>query len=273
MNTSFCLPTLALAVALSAPLPVGAQSVRPSDVVEGQFRSGWRAPDGTQIAGFQLNLAQDWMTYWRHPGESGIAPQIDWSGSQNLADLRVHWPEPRLYLKAGFNSIGYKNEVVFPVALTPLDPAKPITLRATLSIGVCADICIPVDLRFDTVIEGDGRLDRKIDAAMLSAPSTARQKGLRDITCALHPRDKGAVFQVDMTLPRTGQREFALVEIAGTNVPSRSMPTTRAQGILTGQTYFRAKDGRLPAIDRSGVQVTVVSENGATQHRGCTVVR
>ncbi|MFN4056665.1 MAG: protein-disulfide reductase DsbD domain-containing protein [Roseinatronobacter sp.] len=260
--------TRLLALALCLAQPLVAQSIRPSDIVDVQFRHGWRMDGGAQIAGFHLRLADGWMTYWRHPGESGIAPQVEWSDSDNLADLRVHWPEPKLYIKAGYNSIGYKSQVVFPIELTPRDPAQPVRLRATLSIGVCADICIPVDLHFDQVIEGAGRPDRAISAALDSRPRPAR---LRDVACDLHPHKKGAMFQVAATLPMMGAREFLLVELPGT--PAQPVPSARAQDQLTGQVFLRARDGRVPAIDRSNVLVTVVSENGAVQHRGCSVRR
>ncbi len=255
---------LALAACLAQPL--AAQTLTPSDVVEGQFRTGWQTPTGAQIAGLQLRIAQGWMTYWRHPGESGIAPQVDWAGSDNLADLRIHWPEPKLYLKAGYNSIGYKSEVIFPIELTPQDPARPVHLRATLSIGVCADICIPVDLHFDQVIGGPGERDRAIAAALDSRP---RPAGLRDVSCALHPHDRGAMLQVVATLPVTGAREFLLVELPGT--PAQPVASLREGERLTGQAFLRARQGRVPAIDRSSVLITIVSEDGARQHRGCSV--
>ena len=257
-----------LAFALCLAQPLAAQSIRPSDVVEGQFRQGWRTDAGAQIAGFQLRLTEGWMTYWRHPGESGIAPHVDWAGSDNLANLRIHWPEPKLYIKAGYNSIGYKSDVIFPVELTPVDPALPVHLRATLSIGVCADICIPVDLQFEHVITGAGQRDRAIAAALDSRPGQAK---LNAVACELHPHKKGALFEVAAALPATGAREFLLVELPG--ILAQPVPSARAGDHLTGQVFVRARNGVLPAIDRSRVLVTVVTEHGAVQHQGCSVNR
>jgi DsbC/DsbD-like thiol-disulfide interchange protein len=260
--------TRALAFALCLAQPLDAQTIHPSDVVEGTFRHGWRAESGAQIAGFHLRLTEGWMTYWRHPGESGIAPSVDWSGSGNLANLRVHWPEPKLYIKAGYNSIGYKTEVIFPIELTPLDPSQPVQLRATLSVGVCADICIPVDLYFDQVIGGPGQRDRGIAAALDSRPRSAV---LREVSCDLHPHNKGAMFQAAATLPVMGAREFLLVELPG--IAAQPVPSQRQGERLTGEVFLRARDGRLPAIDRSQVLVTIVSETGAVQHQGCSLGR
>ena len=82
--------------------PATAQVPRPSDIVAAEVLPGWRTEQGTIMAALHLRLARDWITYWRHPGESGIAPRLDLSGSGNLAEARVHWPAPRLFTKAGF---------------------------------------------------------------------------------------------------------------------------------------------------------------------------
>src|SRR5690606_15708570 len=31
------------------------------------------------LAGIEMRLADGWKTYWRRPGDSGIAPRFDWS--------------------------------------------------------------------------------------------------------------------------------------------------------------------------------------------------
>lgn len=266
------LSTLSL-LALLAVAPVAAQGVHPSDVVDADLRPGWQGSGGTQIVAMHLRLARNWITYWRHPGESGIAPNLDWSASGNLANVRIHWPEPRLFMKAGFNSIGYSDEVIVPLELTPVDASKPISLNAMLSIGVCDDICIPVELSFQADLSGAGKRDPRISEVLSAKPRMARQAGLREIACALQPHRKGAMLEVDMTLPTTGQMEFLLIELPGLSSQTSVLPSTRTGGNLTGQAMLRAKDGRVPAVNRSAIAVTVFSENGALKHEGCTVTR
>ena len=74
---------------------------RPSDIVAAEIRPGWRTEQGTIMAALHLRLARDWITYWRHPGESGIAPRLDLSGSGNLAGARLHWPALALVYQGG----------------------------------------------------------------------------------------------------------------------------------------------------------------------------
>src|SRR5690554_5930373 len=43
----------------------------------------------------EVSLSDDWKTYWRSPGEGGIAPHADWSASQNIEQVRWDWPAPQ----------------------------------------------------------------------------------------------------------------------------------------------------------------------------------
>ncbi|MDD7972380.1 protein-disulfide reductase DsbD domain-containing protein [Roseinatronobacter alkalisoli] len=262
---------LALAAALLSPFAVQAQSPAPSDLVQAGIRPGWKTASGTYIAALHLKLSPDWITYWRHPGESGIAPRLDWGASSNLAHVRVHWPEPRLFLKAGFNSIGYAGELVLPVELTPQDAAAPISFDATLSIGVCNDICVPVDLRMQTSLNGGGQHDSVIASALTHRPGTARAAGLRGLTCALDPDSRGLRLSVQMDIPSTGNQEFLLVELPGQGARSHVLPSHREGGTITGQTRLRTKSGQVGAIDRSAIKVSLVSENGTLSHQGCSL--
>src|SRR5436190_11112413 len=49
---------------------------------------------GQLRAGLEIALDSGWHTYWRSPGDSGIAPAIDFSGSRNLGPIDVAFPVP-----------------------------------------------------------------------------------------------------------------------------------------------------------------------------------
>jgi DsbC/DsbD-like thiol-disulfide interchange protein len=100
-------------------------------------------------AGVEIELSEGWKTYWRMPGEAGIAPVFDWTGSDNVAEVELRWPAPGRYHDASGETIGYAQRVVFPISVRPLDPSQPVDLVLELSYAVCKDICIParVELR------------------------------------------------------------------------------------------------------------------------------
>jgi DsbC/DsbD-like thiol-disulfide interchange protein len=140
--------------------------------------AGMIAPAGAPrapYAGIQIRLGEGWKTYWRHPGDAGVPPHLDWSGSSNLASATVLFPAPRRFMQAGLASIGYKGDVILPVAVTPIDPAKPVSLVLALEYGICKDICMPVEARLAVALEpgaeGDGRLIEPFLAVVPAAPA------------------------------------------------------------------------------------------------------
>ena len=259
---------LALCAAL-LPVAAPAQSPRLAEIIDARMRPGWQTEHGTHMAALHIRLAGNWITYWRHPGESGIVPRLDVAGSRNLAGARIHWPEPRLYFKAGQASIGYMGDVVLPIELTPQDPGLPLELDAKLLIGVCDDICIPVDVALQLNLYDSGRPDGMIATALTRKPRQARQTGLQTVTCTVTPEKRGIRLSVSLALPPQGRDEFALVEMVGSTVSSRAMRSERTGDTITGHSLLRLKPGE--AIDRSAVRTSIVSENGVVQHQGCAL--
>ncbi len=161
------------------------------------------------LAGVDVRLNTGWKTYWRAPGD-GIPPHFDWSGSENLADLKLLWPVPRRFISGSGQFAGYAERVVFPVIFTPSDPARPVRLRLRLEFAVCREICLPeevglerlVALEADSqeralVLEFVARTPRHIaDGACAAGPSFARIERISDATS-----DR---LEVDLIKPRPG---------------------------------------------------------------------
>jgi len=94
--------------------------------------------------GVQIELKPEWKTYWRHPGEAGIPPRFDWSKSENLSKASMEWPAPARYDAFGLESIGYKDNVVFPVTVALATPGRALAVDLALEYAVCRDICVPL---------------------------------------------------------------------------------------------------------------------------------
>ena len=75
------------AISVSASLVAAAESESFSNpAVEARLITAENGvgPDAASIsAGLHLQLGEDWKTYWRSPGEVGLPPTIDWTGSEN----------------------------------------------------------------------------------------------------------------------------------------------------------------------------------------------
>ena len=118
------------------------------------------------IAGVQIRLDPGWKTYWRMPGDSGVPPSFDWSGSKNLKSAQVLYPAPRRFTDASGTAIGYEDEVVFPVMVTPERAGEPVELKVNVDYGLCKTLCIPNQA--DLSIELPARAAGEGDELLLS---------------------------------------------------------------------------------------------------------
>jgi len=173
-----CLPALGLVALLAGPAQAQPASAAVSPWAEGH-RSRVRLmagtiEHGTLRAGVEIDLNDGWKTYWRYPGDSGVPPQFDFSRSENVARVEVLWPAPRAFSDGSGTSIGYRHNVVFPLRVTPRDPAKPVTLRLALDYAVCEKLCVPEQARAELPPgAGDSAVDSGLKAAEARVPAKA----------------------------------------------------------------------------------------------------
>ncbi|NAW67155.1 protein-disulfide reductase DsbD family protein [Photobacterium halotolerans] len=110
------------------------------------------AVNGTVAGYLEVRLQKGWKTYWRSPGEGGVAPSINWQDSANIAGLDWQWPVPQRYDVLGVETIGYAEDVIFPMTIRVEDFSQPVILLATLSLSSCSTVCVitdyPIDLSF-----------------------------------------------------------------------------------------------------------------------------
>ncbi|KDM93494.1 cytochrome C biogenesis protein [Photobacterium galatheae] len=138
----------------AAPVSTGWLSDPRHPPVETRFvLTGQTEPAKGTVAGYlEVRLKPGWKTYWRSPGEGGVAPKLNWQDADNLADLAWHWPVPQRYDVLGVETIGYAGDVIFPMTLTVNDFTQPVLFLATLSLSSCSTVCVitdyPIDLSF-----------------------------------------------------------------------------------------------------------------------------
>lgn len=263
---------LALGIASVVALPAFAQYKDPfEDPVQAEVLQGWDLPDGRRLAAVRLTLDPGWKTYWRAPGDAGIPPQFDWSRARNLSQVAISWPTPTVFDTNGMQSIGYTDTVVIPVYLTPAHPEKPIRLRTKMSLGVCADVCMPHEIKIDTWLDSpDLTPTPAIVAALADAPYAQDEAGVRAATCRLRPTADGMELTAQVTLPHTGGREVAVIETSTEGLWISEARTSRKGDTVTAVSELIHADGGSFAIDRSGVRITIIGGNYAVDVKGCT---
>lgn len=108
---------------------------------------------GTTRLLLDVALEKGWKTYWRSPGEGGIAPAIAW---KTPLDVTWHWPTPQRFDVAGITTQGYHGNVSFPLEI---HGPVPQILSGVLTLSTCSNVCILTDYPFAldmTTAAGDG---------------------------------------------------------------------------------------------------------------------
>ena len=107
-----------------------------------RLRADTSAQDETRLL-IDIKLENGWKTYWRSPGEGGVAPSIAWKGEMPAVDW--FWPTPARFDVAGITTQGYHQQVTFP--LTVRGPA-PDRLAGVLTLSTCSNVCLLTDYPF-----------------------------------------------------------------------------------------------------------------------------
>ena len=256
-------PLLPLYLCLAA-LPLHAEEPLPPGMEGAEVLPGWEAPDGSRIAALKIELDHGWKTYWRSPGDAGVPPVIDFAGSDNVAKVQVIWPAPQVFDQNGLRTVGYHDEMILPLEITPADPAKPVTLSAGLDMGICHDVCVPVSLELGADLAGPGTPDPEIRAALNAVP--LRQPGLAH--CTVEPIADGMRVKAAIDLPEAAG-EIALFELRSTPMWVSDSEAERQGNTLLASAEFVPDSGKPFPLDQTDLRITVLSEAGAIEIDGC----
>lgn len=178
---------LTFLLAFLLTLPAAAQTVTPW---QGNARASARLiadpglREGVYHTGVEIRLGPKTVTYWRDPGEAGVPPQFDFTGSVNVAKADVLYPAPKRIAEAGgVEAFGYEDGVIFPVLVTPIDPALPAHLEMAVKYAACDKICVPAEVTdaLDLLPTGDTALLPKLAEMEALVPKVVAlaQSGLR----------------------------------------------------------------------------------------------
>jgi DsbC/DsbD-like thiol-disulfide interchange protein len=252
-----------------ATLAAPALATTQDDVLSATLRPGWQMENGAHMAAVDLALAPGWKTYWRSPGDAGIPPSFDWSGSENVKSVRIHWPAPQVFETNGMQTIGYHDHLVLPVEVVPEDRTRPVHLSVRVDLGVCDEICIPasVDLAADLTLPGAP--DGEIKAALAARATPATDAGVSAVSCQVDPIRDGLRLTARLQFPDPGHPEVVAFETADREVWVAAAIASREGGVLVATTELVAPEGTPFALDRSGVTMTVLAQGTAVEVKGC----
>ena len=121
------------------------------------------------LALLTVELQPGWKTYWRSPGEGGVAPKITWPAG--VTD-DWHWPVPSRFDISGMTTQGYHDKVIIPITL---DGAAGDALDGTLTLSTCSNVCLLTDykLHLDFNQPVDEGFSHAFERAMQAIPATS----------------------------------------------------------------------------------------------------
>lgn len=91
-----------------------------------------------------VKLEDGWKTYWRSPGDGGVAPVITWSKAVKSAQW--FWPVPQRFDVSGVTTQGYQHQVSIPIQWAGSVPNK---IAGMLTLSTCKDVCLLTDFPFE----------------------------------------------------------------------------------------------------------------------------
>lgn len=99
--------------------------------------------------GLLLQHQPEWHTYWKNPGDSGLATALEWRLPNGVTAADIAWPTPKKISIGSLANFGYEDTVLLPVSVQ-IDPAwQPAPTQNKLEIAlqaswlVCRQECIP----------------------------------------------------------------------------------------------------------------------------------
>lgn len=217
----------------------------------------------------EVSLAKDWKTYWRSPGEGGIAPELEWQESSNIQRVEWHWPLPKRYNLLGFNTLGYEGELAFPLVLHLDDPAQPAVFKGVFTLPSCTYICVLTDFDLTLALDNPG--------TMRADPERSHrfQQAYSQV-----PRDTGALAQIDAYWQADSQRlqvlataahawqnpDVLLDDAAGELAEVQlELPRIEVQGEQLLATFELSSWRELPDLTNIPIQITVFDESLAEE--------
>jgi DsbC/DsbD-like thiol-disulfide interchange protein len=226
-----------------------------------------KADDAALRAGIEMKLEQGWHTYWRYPGDSGLPPRFDFSGSENLKTANVRYPAPRLFSDGSGEAIGYSDSVILPIQIVPRQPGKPVILRLKLDYAVCEKLCMPVEARAELPIAaGVSANEVSLAAAEARVPKSVSAAALELSARRVNDAPKPLIV-LDLKTPNS---KPAIVFVEGPS-PDWALPIPKpAQGAPAGRQHFGFEfDGLPPGVNPKGgpfeLTFTIIEDGRAVE--------
>lgn len=269
---------LALAATFAPPAAEAARDKTPHiEAVELVAETAWLAPGRSARVALRIAPEAHWHVYWRNPGDSGLAPSLEWRLPDGVHAGEMQWPEPARIPFGHLVNYGYEGETLFPVEVradADLRPGRPARLKATADWLVCREDCVPgsAELSLKLPVKAgepprDARWAPAFDALTTRLPvrlpewrASAEARGdavtlvlradadaKRAVASAVFfPYDRGLIANA---APQPVEAKDGGIAIRLTKAPQRVDPLERLRGVVVSADGWNASGARVLEVD------------------------
>ena len=118
-------------------------------------------PGDEILIGVHQRIIPHWHTYWKNPGDSGLATKIQYQLPPGSSAGEIQWPTPSKFVLGTVINFGYNDAVTLLSTLTVAADAEvgtDLPIKAKVKWLVCEESCIPqqveLALRLPVVAKG-----------------------------------------------------------------------------------------------------------------------
>ncbi len=142
--------------------------------------------------GWLIRRDDGWHTYWKHPGDVGVPPFLEWKLPKGYSAGELRFPPPERIKMATVSAHGHKGETLFLAQITPpanLKTGVKARLAAKASWLTCSKQCCPgfLDLSLTLPVEARARFSvleqKRFAAARATWPQALVGWKVRAIDC------------------------------------------------------------------------------------------
>ena len=157
-----------------------------SQPVEIELRSATRVlvPGETAAVAIRLRPEPGWHAYWRHSGDVGSPPSVEWQLPEGFTAAPLRWPAPELIVSPPLASYGYEREVHLLGAIHVPPTARVgsrATLAGTVTWVVCKEECFAADVDLALILP--------VGAAPVADTAAVRAFATEDARVPVHSAD------------------------------------------------------------------------------------
>lgn len=117
----------------------------------------------------RLKIADHWHTYWKNPGDTGMAMNLNWTLPEGFSVKSVEWPAPKKFNLDSLIGYGYEEEAILLAEIVPpqkVEKLGQLNIGANIRWVVCSDSnCVPGDQDLEVSLPLNEALPEKNAAA------------------------------------------------------------------------------------------------------------